>query len=302
MNIIEKSIAETRGEQVHAGDAVSQGRALQLGSGYQLADSSGQPQSQHRVPRESINLRFEKLRAEGMMASDEFSDVMKDQFRRIKWPLLAFVAFGQGSAPTSPANRILVTSAIPGEGKTFVSLNLALSIAREKDYVVMLIDADAAKRHVTRLLGLEERRGLTDVIRDSSLDPEDAVLGTDVPGLTVMPAGGSTDSAPELFASDRMIQALGRLAANDVKRILLFDASPLLATNEPQVLSRIADQIVLVVRAESTPQPTVLEAVRLLDPSKEIRCVLNQAPLSKRAEYYYGETALRHSDARQHGR
>jgi exopolysaccharide/PEP-CTERM locus tyrosine autokinase len=304
MSIIEKMLAKGQTEQSRAGNAVPEGRALQRGPGSRGAGSSAHPASQHHTPRESFALDFEKLRAEGMMPSEELADATQHQFRRIKWPLLEYAASNSASDPrTTPANLILVTSSIPNEGKTFTSLNLAFSIARERDYSVLLIDADSAKRHITKLLGLAERRGLSDLIDDDgNLDPEDAVLGTGVPGLTVLPAGGRSDSAPELFASERMSRVAAQLGANDSRRILLFDAAPLLVTSEPQVLSRIVDQIVLVVRAEFTTQPTVLDAMKLLDPTKQVRCVLNLAPLSNWAEYYYGDSARPRAGTREHGR
>jgi protein-tyrosine kinase len=302
MSIIEKVLAKRQTKQNRAGNAVPEGRALQRGPGLRGAGSSGHPPSQHRTPRESFALDFKRLRAEGMMPPEECADATQHQFRRIKWPLLEYAA-SASDLRTTPANLILVTSSIPNEGKTFTSWNLAFSIARERDYSVLLIDADSAKRHITKLLGLAEHRGLSDLIDDdSNLDPEDAVLGTGVPGLTVLPAGRRSDSAPELFASERMSRVAAKLGANDSRRILLFDAAPLLVTSEPQVLSRIVNQIVLVVRAEFTTQPTVLDAMKLLDPTKQVRCVLNLAPLSNWAEYYYAESAHPRAGTREHGR
>jgi len=304
MSIIEKMLAKEQAEQSRAGNAAPAGRALQRGPGSRGAGSSGHPASQHRTPRESFTLDFGRLRAEGMMPPEECADATQHQFRCIKWPLLEYAASASaGDSRATAGNLILVTSSIPNEGKTFTSLNLALSIARERDYSVLLIDADSAKRHITRLLGLEERRGLFELIDDDgNLDPEDAVLGTGVPGLTVLPAGRRSDSAPELFASERMTRVATQLGTNDSRRIVLFDAAPLLVTSEPQVLSRIVDQIVLVVRAEFTAQPTVLDAVKLLDSTKQVRCVLNLAPLSNWAEYYYGDSARPRVGTREHGR
>jgi protein-tyrosine kinase len=254
-----------------------------------VADLSGGTSSfgltrQRRIPRESIEANAEHLRKEGMLVAEESAAVITDQFRRIKWPLLEFAA----SRDTAPANLIMVTSALPGEGKTFTSLNLALAIAREQDYSALLVDADATKSHITWLLGLDQRRGLTDLVADSALDPEELVLGTNWPGLAILPAGGRSSSTPELFASQRMIDVIRGLGGNDPRRIVLFDAAPLLATNESQVLAKIVDQIVLVVRAESTTQPTVLEAIGLLGANRRVSCVLNQARASRITEYYYG--------------
>jgi protein-tyrosine kinase len=239
------------------------------------------------APRESLPTSIESLRAAGVLPLPQQADVLADQFRRIKWPVLESVTTKR-DADGNAANVIMVTSSVSGEGKTFSSLNLALSIAWEKDYSVLLIDADVAKRHITSAFGAGDRAGLTDVLSDASRDPQSLVLGTGIRGLTFLPAGKRQDLAPELFASQRMLDVIRVLRSADPRRIVLFDTSPLLATNESQVLAKAVDQVVLVVRAESTTQPMVLEAVSLLDRSKEIRCILNQAHTSDLAEYYYG--------------
>jgi protein-tyrosine kinase len=285
MSIIEKAI-----DKLHLGSSKA-ARADKGIEGGQRPSHLGRPGVSitdtgrlRRIPRESIELNVANLRKEGMLAAEEFASEMNDQFRRIKWPLLQFAA--SRSAP--PANLIMVTSSLPGEGKTFTSLNLALAIAREQDCSALLIDADPAKSHITRLLGLDQRSGLIDLIANNTLDPEDLVLGTNWPGLAMLPAGGYSNATPELFASQRMIDVIRRLGGNDPRRIVLFDASPLLVTNESQVLARIVDQIILVVRAEATTQPTVLEAIALLGDNRQVSCVLNQARASRITEYYYG--------------
>lgn len=239
------------------------------------------------APRESLQTSIESLRAAGVLPLPEHADVLADQFRRVKWPILESVT-AKREAGDPAGNAVMVTSSISGEGKTFTSLNLALSIAWEKDFSVLLIDADVAKRHITRAFGAEDRVGLTDVLSNGTLDVQQLVLGTAIPGLTFLPAGRRQELAPELFASDRMAAVIRALAGVDRRRVVLFDTSPLLATNESQVLAKLVDQVVLVVRAEATTQPMVLEAVSLLDRSKEIRCILNQAHSSELSEYYYG--------------
>jgi protein-tyrosine kinase len=294
MSIIETLLAKKHADGTQAEPAASENRALQR---------APPGSSQRRPPREAFTLNFGRLRAEGMLPPEEFAEASKQQFRSIKWPLIEYIRASNSDNTTTLANLILITSSIPGEGKTFTSLNLALSIARERDFSVLLVDADSAKRHVTKLLGLEEHRGFADLIEEDGYpDPEEAVLGTGIPGLSVLPAGHRSDLGAELFASERTSQLVTQLGANDPRRILLFDAAPVLVTTEPQVLSRIVGQVVLVVRAESTTQPTVLDAVRLLEPVRRIRCILNLAPLSNHAEYYYGEPARPRAGTREHAR
>jgi protein-tyrosine kinase len=237
------------------------------------------------TPAESLPVSLEELRTAGVLPLPEHADVLADQFRRVKWPILQSVTAKHAEGGVA-CNAVMVTSSVSGEGKTFTSLNLAMSIAAEKDYSVLLVDADVAKRHATRAFGAGDRAGLTDLLGDMR-DPESLVLGTGIRGLTFLPSGRRQELAPELFASNRMLDVVRALSAADRRRIVLFDTSPLLATNESQVLAKVIDQVVLVVRAESTTQPMVLEAVSLLDRSKEIRCILNQAHASELAEYYY---------------
>jgi protein-tyrosine kinase len=285
MSIIERALEKLQ----HGTDGTGRGTARQAVRREPLAEQLARGASRPhelRSPSEVIQVSVEQLRAGGALPPEDHAGALTDQFRRIKWPILESVA--QRREDGSVANLIMVTSSIAGEGKTFTSFNLAHSISREKDVSVVLVDADVAKRHVTELFGVPDRQGLTDSIADAALDPESLVLGTNIQGLCVLPAGRRSSTAPELFASHRMAEIVNQLGRNDPRRIVLFDSSPLLATNESQVLGRLVDQIVMVVRAEYTTQPMVLEAIGLLDKTKQIRCVLNQARASRMTEYYYG--------------
>ncbi|MGH8218573.1 MAG: hypothetical protein ACREUT_08410 [Steroidobacteraceae bacterium] len=285
MSIIERALGKHRSASVPGREPVHQVRTRRPRD---LVISVAGPSKPRHEPRASIELDLDHLRAEGVLPpAGAAADRVQEQVRRIKWPLLETAVGPIGSTEAPQANRVMVTSAIAGEGKTYVSYNLALGIAREKDYSVLLVDADVAKRHLSTALKVQDRPGITDSAADDNLDPEEFVLGTGIPGLLFMPAGSRTSVAPELFASQRMAQVVTRLGQADRQRIILFDTSPLLATNESVVLARLIDQVVVVVRAEVTPQPAVLEAVALLDKTKTIRCLLNQTRLNSLSEHYY---------------
>jgi protein-tyrosine kinase len=287
MSIIEKVLDKQRRERLAEtqADLQAQQAARRRQPPAPVAD---QARERGPRPRESISVSIESLRAEGILPAAAVADRLTEQFRRIKWPLLEAVVARDAAQQTPPPNVIMVTSSVADEGKTFTSFNLAMSIAREKDLEVLLIDADVAKQHLTRVLASQERPGLTEAVGDPAIDPEDLVVDTGIPGLSFLPAGRRIEHAPELFASQRMSEIVKAFGMGDRRRIVLFDSSPLLETNESQVLARLVDQIVLVVRAESTPQPVVLEAIGLLDQGRQIRCVLNQARTSHMTEYYYG--------------
>jgi exopolysaccharide/PEP-CTERM locus tyrosine autokinase len=237
------------------------------------------------APRERIQVDAESLRRQRVLPPVESLDRIADEFRRIKWPLLG-AAFGKGTAPVPRGNLILVTSSVADEGKSFTSINLALSIAVERDCRVLLIDTDNIKARVTNVFGLQNRPGLIDCLKDGTSKLGDMVVETDIEGLAVLPAGRQDSAAPELFASRRMEYLLTELAEQDPSEILLLDCSPLLAKNEPQVLSRIVGQVLMVVRADYTPRPLVLDALALLDRNKPIHLVLNQTNADLLAKYY----------------
>jgi protein-tyrosine kinase len=208
------------------------------------------------------------------------------EYRQIKRPLIAN-ALGRGVPKIPNGHRIMVASAMPGDGKTFTSINLSLSFALEKDLSVVLVDADVAKAHLSRIFGVENEMGLMDLLRDEQLDPESVIMSTDVPGLSILPAGKNIETATELLASARMEQVAAQIGTRDPKRIVLFDSPPLLVTSEAMALASAVGQIVMVVRAGVTPQSAVLDAIELLGEGKSIGLVLNQTDEQVRAGYYY---------------
>lgn len=235
-----------------------------------------------------LHIDLEALRRTGALPPQDLERSIADEYRRIKWPLLD-KAFGRDAPAVPDGNLVMVTSALPGDGKTFTALNLALSIARERDSSVLLIDADVAKAHVSELLGIRQRPGLTDLLDQPGANPADAILATDVDGLRVMAAGRRHEQIPEVMASQRMRDLIAELGARNRERVIIFDSSPLLATNESQVLAKLVGQVLMVVRANGTPRPAVEEAVALLDRNRAISVVLNQLrPLFGLGSYYSG--------------
>lgn len=216
---------------------------------------------------------------------------LDDELRRIKRPLLGN-ANNRGAKPLAHAQRIVVASAVPGEGKTFTAVNLALSLAREPDFEVLLVDADMPKSDITRAFGLEGRPGLMDVLEDDRRHPSEVVVATDIPDLMVVPAGKHHALAPELFGSLRMQHVLAGFDAGNRRRLVVFDSPPLLATPEAQVLASHMGQVVMVVAAGSTSEGDVASALRCLDgESQYVGLILNMSriPTSENPYYkYYG--------------
>ena len=209
-------------------------------------------------------------------------------FRRIKRPILAN-AFGKEAALVENGNIVMICSSLPGEGKTFNAINLAMSIAIELDKTVLLVDADLPKRTTSKLFDLEGQAGLTDVlVGDEKLS--DVVVSTDLPDFKIIPAGTKHHHGTELLASDKMFNLIEELATRYPDRIIIFDTPPLLITSEAQVIAGLAGQVVLVVEADRTLKHDVEEAVSMLDKTKPIGLVLNKTQTSSGSDYY-GDSA-----------
>ena len=217
---------------------------------------------------------------------------LAEEFRLVKRQLLiASQRIAESSAPDK-ARTILVCSARPRDGKTFTAVNLALSIAAERDVDVLLVDADFAKPDVMARLGLDDGLGLLDALADSSIDVETLVVRTDVPNLSLLSAGTKTSSDTELLASARTRTVLARLLSADPRRIVIFDSPPALAASPASVLALMVGQVMLVVRADRTPENELRAAVSLLDGCDHIQLVLNAVsfvPGGARFGSYYGQ-------------
>jgi protein-tyrosine kinase len=228
------------------------------------------------------------LRAAGLLPPEHQERQVADQFRQIKRPLIAN-AMGRGAKKISHGHLIMTASALPNEGKTFTSINLALSLALEKDITVLLVDADVAKRHLSKIFGVEKEPGLLDALKDDSLDLESLVIPTDTPGLSLLPAGHRTDTATELLSSSHMERTVARLGASSPNRIVLLDSPPLLLTSESRALASVVGQVVLVVAAGRTPQQAVIDAVGYVPADKSVGFILNQCNVRANEGYYYGD-------------
>lgn len=216
-----------------------------------------------------------RLKRMGLLTGTGDRTRTAEEFRIIKRPLLAR-AFSRSLDRTPADTAIMVASARPGEGKTFIAINLAISIASEPDMHVVLIDADTRGRGVERALGLDVRRGLTDLAADESLTLSDVLVPTDIPRLSVLPAGGSRADATELLASRRMEALFLDLIRRYPDRVLVIDTPPLLASSEASVVALMAGQAVLVVERGFTSRLTVERSLEMLGECRQVHVVLNR--------------------------
>ena len=231
---------------------------------------------QRHQPAKKVEINLERLAASNMVTSDGGRVLVAEEFRAIKRPLIEN-AFSQNGRPVNRNNLIMVTSALPGEGKTFTAINLAISIAMELDHTVLLVDADVARPSILRTLGLKSEAGLMDVLLDSKLDISDVLLKTNIDTLTILPAGKNHRHATELLASQAMSTLLDEIASRYPDRIVIFDSPPLLLTSEARVLASQMGQIVVVVEAEATTMHAVKTALGQLEACSNINLVYNKA-------------------------
>ncbi len=235
-----------------------------------------------------ISIDFDGLRRIGYAPPIDQEREVSEQFRHVKRPLVAR-AFGRGMEPIEDGRVIVISSALPGEGKTFCSINLARSLALESDSNVLLVDADTAKPQVSRALGQLGEPGLVDALFDESVDVESLVCATSVPKLSVLPAGRESENAAELLGSARMGELLRQLVApHRSNRIVVLDSPPLLVTNEAKTLVDYAGQVVLVVRAGVTPRSAVLDAIAHLREDQFVGVILNESDATGGVGYGYG--------------
>ena len=250
-------------------------------------------EQRHAVRRDAadgevVHIDLDALVRAGLLPSeDEASGRLSNEVRRAKLPLLNN-ATGKSAKVPEFADRIVVTSAVPGEGKTFTAIHLAMSLAREPDFEVLLLDADIPKSDVTRTFGLEGYPGLMDILVDEMRRPTDVILRTDVPNLFLVPAGQRSSLAAELFGGRRMAQVLEELGASSKQRLLVFDSSPLLATPEARVLASQMGQVVVVVGAGHTRRYELKSALEGLGGSQYVGLILNKSRLPAIENPYYG--------------
>jgi protein-tyrosine kinase len=249
-----------------------------------IVDQVAEPAAKAK-PAKRMTLDMDAFRARGYLPEAGQDQQFADHYRRIKRPLVDRAM--SGITAVGEPRVIMVTSALPGDGKTFTSINLAFSMALERDISVLLMDCDVARRHVSEIVGLKEERGLLDALVDESVDIDSLVVQTNLRGLSVLPAGRRVEATAELLSSNRMRKIVVDLCTRDPRRILLLDSPPLLLTNEGRTLVRMAGQIVLVVRAGHTPRQAVQDAIGLFDVQQTGGIILNQVQVSP-GEGYYG--------------
>jgi protein-tyrosine kinase len=240
--------------------------------------------------RRSRNVQLDLLRMSraGLLVPGNPRSQLEEEFRIIKRPLLENVR-GQTAVRPHRANLIMVTSALPAEGKTQTAINLAISIAMELDHTVLLVEADVLRPSALERMGVQSTHGLLDLLDGKQTDLADVLLKTNIPKLTVLPAGTARSRSTELLASDAMNALLEELASKYSDRVIVFDTPPLLPTTESRVLASNMGQVVMVVEASKTPISTVKQAFTTVEEHPVVLTMLNKyrGPKSNNVYGYY---------------
>ncbi len=282
--------ADTAGGEGHAGPEFSEPEMHLAREVRQPAKSAGgtapvwscaNAELTHRV-----DIDLAALAAKSFVTPESSRSQLADEFRVIKRPLLVN-ARGNGNAPIKNGNLIMVTSSLPGEGKSFTAINLAMSIAMEMDLRVLLVDADVSHSAVLEYLGWPAAEGLLDVLHDEGTELGDVLLSTNVEKLSILPGGGSYEKTTELLASESMCRLIADLATRYSDRIVIFDSPPLLMTTESRVLATHMGQIVMVVEAGKTPRAAVNQALKTIESCPVVLMMLNKSAARNSGGYGY---------------
>jgi receptor protein-tyrosine kinase len=241
-----------------------------------------------------ITIDLSGLAARGFLTPDSQRTRIAGEFRIIKRPILRN-AHAKLGARIRNGNLIMVTSAVPGEGKTFTAINLAISVAMELDTTVLLVDGDVAHPDLPSVLGIPSSPGLLELLTGNDLSVADVLVRTNIENLLVLPGGAPQPRATELLASEQMGSILRELASRYSDRIIIFDSPPLLATTESRVLATQMGQIVMVVAAGSTGQQAVKLALSTIESCETVMMMLNKASHTDVGAYrgYYAEDVAR---------
>ena len=284
----------TRGGQGMAGGAGMAGGSGTPGSAQPRPSGSPMealPLAPYRpgVGHHELTLDFDRLKEKGFLTPDDKTAKIHQEFRLVKRRLLDN-AFGRLRPVVDNGRLIMVTSSLPGEGKTFSSINLAISIAIGGEHPVLLVDADIARPSVSNTLELDipDEIGLADYLDDPSIPVTELLRPTSLPGLTLLPAGHLKHRPVDLLASGNMARLVEELRTLLPHHVIVFDSPPLLPVTETRSLSALVGQVMLVVAAGETPRSAVNESLLQLENCEAVGLLFNKAPVQPKAPAYYG--------------
>jgi protein-tyrosine kinase len=235
-----------------------------------------------------FTLPYKELEAEGMVEPAGTRNQLSEEYRAIKRPILSAIDNAQPNG-LQHGNIVMVTSSVSGEGKTFSAINLAISIAMERDRTVLLVDGDVTNPSAGQRLGFRRTQpGLTDVLLDNFVNVNDVIYQSDIPNLRFMPAGSAAQHVTELLSSRDMQFMIESLSETYKDQVIIFDTAPMLMTSEASVVADLAGQIVFVVGAETTTHGMVSDSLKMIKDHSRVGFVLNKTQKKQSNIYGYG--------------
>lgn len=299
MNSIEKALqkqnAESKPQQNVADKSSVEASSIEKAVETKISEtipSSATQTSKPNPPKapNTITIDLASLEEKGFVSSTSQRKLINEEYRAIKRKLLDN-AFGPLSKSLNNSNIIMVSSSRPSEGKTFTAVNLALSIALEKDKTVLLVDADVLRPNVMRTLELKNQEGLIEYLLDEKEDISEVMNKTNIDNLRIISAGKSHHLSTELLASEKMFRAVDEFANRYTDRVVIVDTPPLLGINETAILANLAGQALVVTEESKTKLSDVEKAVKQLNPDMAIGFIVNKSQ-SENADgtgygYYY---------------
>jgi exopolysaccharide/PEP-CTERM locus tyrosine autokinase len=236
-----------------------------------------------------VNISPASLAAQGIALPSAGLGRTVEEFRIIKRQILANASQVNSAAGAHLNRAVMITSAKPGDGKTYTAINLALSLAVERDLKVLLVDADVYRQSMLQYLGITAEAGWIDYISGSGHSFSDILLHTNIPNLSILPAGNGNAEVPELMSSRNMSAFVHEMAARYLDRFIIFDTLPCLASSEPAILSSLVGQTLFVVAANATSRDELDSSLRLISACPSVSLVLNKAePLLNQEFGKYG--------------
>ena len=235
--------------------------------------SNGVPQ--YTGQQSVVKIDLSLLTQRGLYADAENLGRQRDEYRKIRREILDAMRVSRPGLAPHCRRVVLLTSALPGDGKSYTAMNLALSIAMQGTFPVVLVDGDTIKQTLTTALDLQEAPGLIEALTSPTLDAVPLLRPTSLPNLRVLPAGVRGEESAELFANSRLASVFGSLHGPDSKTVIVVDTPPILLSSETQELTDVAEQVLLVVRAGVSLQDSVREAASRIRESVPVGVVLN---------------------------
>ena len=283
MNLIEEAAKRLR--QLEAAGVVRTSHAPHDGAQPRLVPAEPGKRTLEARPAPARTLDLARLQASGLITPALRHSKLLQEFRLIKRPLIKH-ALGRSEMQAPNRNLIMVTSAMPGEGKSFVAVNLAMSLAMEVDCRVLLVDADVLAPSIPQVLRIEPAKGLMDVLTGAGTPLRETLLSTNVERLSLLLAGTPHSNAAEFLASDSMSRLLAELSGRYPDRIVVFDSPPLLATTESRALATHMGQVIVAEEAQRTTHATLGSALSTVESCPVVYTLLNKTPESRVGSYH----------------